>query len=239
MIGEGISEKTSNKTSKRIGKEKLICMIAAVLVCAAAAGTTVCAAAGPRRDGIRSCGVINYDNGTIVIDSADLIILAEGLDEIETSFKIGAAKALAQVGTHIRQDGSISYEEKQEIDPQKVAFVNYILGILRSQSVAFLAGRQASDINGPVYYKYEKNNLLEVTNSDTGMPVHIVPATADNLSVQTAAWVDGQCLAGNGSDNYYFYQKGFIEAYAAKVGASVEYFYDDTGKIESAKLVFP
>ena len=214
-------------------------MVATVLVCASAIGATVCAAGGHRRDEIRSRGTINYDNDTVVIDSADLIILADGMDDLETSFKTEAAKALAQIGTYVQQDGSISYEERQDIDPQKVAFGNYITGILRSQSVAFLANQQASDIKGPIYYKYEKNNLLEVTNSDTGMPVHIVPATADNLAKQTAAWVDGQCLAGNGFDNYYFYLKGFIEGYAAKMGATVEYQYDDTGKIESAKLVFP
>lgn len=219
--------------------KQIFYMIAAVLVCVSVIGTTVCAAAGHRRDGIRSRGTINYDNGTVVIDSADLITLADGMDELETSFKTGAAEALAQIGTYIQQDGSISYEDKQEIDPLKVAFGSYITGILRSQSVAFLADRQASDIKGQIYYKHEKNNLLEVTNIDTGMPVHIVPARADNLTEQTAAWVDGQCLAGNGSDNFYFYQKGFIEGYAAKMGAKVEYIYDDTGKMESAKLVFP
>lgn len=219
--------------------KQIFYMIAVVLVCVSVIGTTVCAAAGHRRDEIRSRGTINYDDGTVVIDSADLITLADRMDELETSFKPGAAEALAQIGTYIQQDGSISYEDKQEIDPLKVAFGSYITGILRSQSVAFLADRHASDIKGTIYYKYEKNNLLEVTNTDTGMPVHIVPAAADNMTEQTAAWVDGQCFAGNGSDNYYFYQKGFIEGYAAKMGAKVEYLYDDTGKIESAKLVFP
>lgn len=219
--------------------KRIFHMTATVLVCVSVIGTTVCAAGGHRRDEISSRGTIDYDNGTVVIDSADLTTLADEMDELETSFKTSAAKTLAQIGTYIQQDGGISYEEKQEIDPLKVAFGNYISGILRSQSIAFLADRQASDTKGPIYYKYEKNNLLEVTNVDTGMPVHIVPATADNLAVQTAAWVDGQCLAGNGFDNYYFYLKGFIEGYAAKMGATVEYQYDDTGKIESAKLVFP
>ena len=219
--------------------KRIFHMTAAVLVCVSVIGTTVCAAGGHRRDEISSRGTINYDNGKIIIDSADLIILADGIDELETSFKTGAAEALAQIGTYIQQDGSIGYEEKQEIDPRKVAFGDYITGILRSQSVEFLANQQASDTKGPLYYKYEKNNLLEVTNTDTGMPVYIAPASADNLTEQTAAWVDGRCFAGNGSDNYYFYQKGFIEGYAAKMGAKIEYLYDDSGKIESAKLVFP
>lgn len=232
-------KKIGKKSGNKIGNRVMICTFVMVLVCVTSAGTTVCAAGSHRRDGIKSRGTINYDNGRIVIDSADLITLADGMDEVETIFKTETAKALAQIGTYIRQDGGIGYEEKQEIDPQQVAFGNYINGILRSQSAAFLADRHASDINGPIYYKYEKNNLLEVTNVDTGKPVYIVPATADNLAVQTAAWVDGQCLAGNGFDNYYFYQKGFIEGYAAKIGATVEYQYDDTGRIESAKLVFP
>lgn len=214
-------------------------MIAAVLVCVSVIGTTVFAADGQRHDEISSRGAIDYDNGTVVIDSADLITLADGMDKIETSFKTDTAKALAQIGTYIRQDGSISHEDKQETDPLKETFGSYIKAILQSQSVEFLADRQASDNKGSIYYKYEKNNLLEVTNIDTGMPVYIVPAAADNMAMQTAAWVDGLCFAGNGSDNRYFYQKGFIEGYAAKTGAAVKYSYDDTGKIESAELVFP
>lgn len=214
-------------------------MAAAVLICAAAIGGTVCASDNHRREVIVSRGIINYDNGKVIIDSADLMTLADEMDGLEVSFKSGIADTLAQIGTYIQPDGSISHNNKADIDPQQIAFGDLAVGILQSQSVAHLARTQGRNEKGPVYYKFAANNLLEVTENDTGMPVWIVPATEDNLTTQTAAWTDGHCLMGNGSDNYYFYQKGFIEGYADKLGATVEYRYDDTGRIESAELIFP
>lgn len=214
-------------------------MGAAILVCTTAIGSTVCAAEVKRRDGIESRGIINYDNGKVVINSADLVTLADEMDKLELSFKGDVADALAKIGTYIQSDGSISHDVKADTDPQQIVFSNLTDAILQSQSVSYLANTQASDTNGLIYYKFAKNNILEVTGESTGMPVFIVPATEDNLTAQTAGWVDGRCLAGNGSDNYYFYQKGFIEGYAKKIGAAVEYQYDDSGKIESAAFVFP
>ena len=223
---------------RKTGKT-IFCTAAAVLICSAAAVGTVCASAGCRRDVIKSRGIINYDNGRVVINTDDLKILADETDHLETTYKIDIRDTLAKIGTYVNQDGSISYDDNADVDARQVTFGSIVKGILQSQSVTYLANVQASDTVGPVYYKYEKNHLLEVTRSDTGMPVFIVPATEDNLTAQTAAWIDGHCLAGNGSDNRYFYRKGFIEGYADRVGAKIEYQYDDTGKIESAKLIFP
>lgn len=220
-------------------KAFIIGMIAAVSICVITVGGTVYASAGDRRDGIESRGAINYDRGKVVIDSADFITLADEIDKLELSYKTDITDALAGIGTYIQQDGSAGHDAKANIDPQQVAFRNLESGILQSQSVDSLSGRQASDTGGVIYYKYASRNILEVTRSNTGMPVYIVPAQEDNLSAQTAAWVNGHSIVGNGSDNYYFYQKGFIEGYAARVGATVEYQYDNTGKIESARLVFP
>lgn len=210
-----------------------------ILVSAVLVSGTVHASDRHRRDSIHSRGAIDYDNGKIVINADDLVTLANEMDRLEETYKTGIADALAQIGTYIQQDGSLSHESRGDINPCGIKFGTFILGILQSQSVRHLADAQASDTKGPVYYKYETNNILEVTREDTGMPVYIMPATAHNLTAQTAAWVDGRCLDGNGSDNYYFYQKGFIEGYAARVGAEVIYHYDDTGKIESAELIFP
>lgn len=214
-------------------------MTAAVLVCAAAIGSTAYASGGQRRGAIGSRGRIIYDNDQVIMDSADLITLADEMDGIEAAFKSCIADALAQIETYVQPDGSISHNNKADIDPRRIAFGDLVAGILQSQSVAHLARTQGRNEKGLIYYKFATNNLLEVTENDTGMPVLIVPATEENLTTQTAAWTNGHCLIGNGSDNYYFYQKGFIEGYAEKMGASVEYRYDDTGRIESAELVFP
>ena len=224
---------------RNMDMKKLLRMGAAILVCTAAIGSTVCAADVNRRDGIESRGTVNYDNGKVVINSADLVTLAGKMDGLELSFKTDVPGALAKIKTYIQPDGSVSHDVKADFDPQHIAFGSLIDAILQSQSVSHLANTQASDGSGRIYYKFARNNILEVTGEDTGMPVLIVPATEDNLTAQTAGWVDGQCLVGNGSDNYYFYQKGFIEGYAGKLGAAVEYQYDDSGEIESAVFIFP
>ena len=219
--------------------KKVIYMMAAVLICVCSIGSTVYASSRHRRDEIASRGAINYDDGRVVIDAADLTTLADEMDQLETAYKDNITDALANIESYVQQDGSISHEDRTDIDAQQVAFRYLVGAVLQSQSVAHLADTQASDTKGPIYYKFAKNNILEVTGSDTGMPVYIAPATEDNLTAQTAAWVNGHSLTGTGSDNYYFYQKGFIEGYAAKRGATVEYRYDDSGKIKSARLVFP
>lgn len=214
-------------------------MIAAVVICVCSIGRSAYASSEHRRDEIASRGAINYDDDRVVIDAADLVTLADEMDKLEISYKDNITDALANIGSYVRQDGSISHESRTDINVRQVAFRCLVNAVLQSQSVAHLADTQASDTKGLIYYKSEKNNILEVTGSDTGMPVYIVPATEDNLTAQTAAWVNGRSLTGTGSDNHYFYQKGFIEGYAAKVGATVEYSYDDSGKIQSARLIYP
>ncbi len=212
---------------------------AAILLCIGMAGGTARASEGSRRQRLISRGAVSYGGGRVVIDAADLAMLADETDRLELSFKTDLFQALAQIGTYIRTDGGLSHDARTEEDPTQIAFRDLVNGIRQSQSLAHLADTQASGGAGPLFYKFETNNLLETTGDDTGMPVYIRPATEDNLSAGTAAWAEGRCLVGNGSDNYYFYQKGFIEGYAAKVGARVEYRYDETGRMESARLVFP
>lgn len=203
-------------------------------------GSTVSAYENRRRDAIQSQGIIDYDNGKVFIDTADLILLAEQMDDLEISFKKELADGLAQIGTYIQEDGSIDHDNKwEDVDPQQITYRALTTGILKSQSVAHLADRQGSDEKGSIYYVREPNNILEVTNDNTEMPVFISAATEDNLTSKTAAWVDGQCLVGTGADNFYFYQKGYIEGYAEKNGGTVEYTYDETGRMESAKIILP
>ena len=239
QVSERGEEKYMRNSDKSKGNRRLLCTAVVILVSAVLVSGTVYASERHRRDSVHSRGTIDYDNGKVVINGGDLVTLANEMDELEETYKAGIADALAQIGTYVQQDGSVNHESMGDIDPCGIKFGTFILGILQSQSVQHLKDIQASDTKGPVYYKYETNNILEVTREDTGMPVYIMPATAHNLTAQTAAWVDGRCLDGNGFDNYYFYQKGFIEGYAARVGAEVIYHYDDTGKIESAELIYP
>lgn len=214
--------------------------VLAVCCCTVFIGSTVSASASRRQNTIQSQGIIDYDNGRVLIDTADLVQLAELMDDLEISFKEQLVDGLAQIGTYIQEDGSIDHDNmSDDIDPQQIAYSDLTTGILKSQSVAHLAGIQASDEKGSLCYAREPNNILEVTHDNTEMSVFITAATEDNLTSKTAAWVDGQCLVGTGADNYYFYQKGYIEGYAEKIGGTVEYTYDETGRMESAKIILP
>lgn len=202
-------------------------------------GSTAVASAEQRRNSIQSKGIIDYENGKVIIDSSDLTGLADQIDELEISYKKALTDSLAQIGSYVRADGSIEHDNEEDINSQQIRYRDLTAGILQSQSVDYLSNTQATDSTGYIYYAREKNNILEVTDEDTGMPVYIMPGMEDNLTTDTAAWIDGKCIVGTGADAYYFYQKGYIEGYAAKVGATVEYIYDDTGKVSSAKLIFP
>lgn len=221
-------------------KKKVFWMMILVMICIVSIDCTVSASASQRRSTIQSRGIINYANGRVVIDASDLSNLADQTDELEISYKTDVADSLAQIGTYLQQDGSIDHNNRNDgINPQQIRYRDFTTGILKSQSVEHLAGIQASDTKALVYYAREINNILEVTNNDTKMPVFITSATEDNLTADTAAWIDGKSIIGNGADNYYFYQKGFIEGYATKVGATVEYIYDDTGRVAYAQLILP
>ena len=157
-------------SDKSKGNRRLLCTAVVILVSAVLVSGTVYASERHRRDSVRSRGTIDYDNGKVVINGGDLVTLANEMDELEETYKTGIADALAQIGTYVQQDGSVNHESMGDIDPCGIKFCTFILGILQSQSVQHLKDIQASDTKGPVYYKYETNNILEVTREDTGMP---------------------------------------------------------------------
>lgn len=138
-----------------------------------------------RKENIRSKGVVNYENGAVVIDSSDFIRLADRLDGLDAAYRNSTAKtmgALNQIGTYFRADGSVTHVPEEADSGESAMELSYHKiseGILQSQSVAHLAERK------------------------------IGAAVADNLSRGTAAWVDGALVIGNGADNDAFYNKGY------------------------------
>lgn len=62
---------------------------------------------------------------------------------------------------------------------------------------------------------YTNTHDTEDTSDDT--EEDLVAATADNLSLGTAAWVDGQYIVGNGADNNSYYAQGKANATVNKV----------------------
>lgn len=196
---------------------------------------TASAVGSDRKDFIRSKGIIDYGNGTVVIDSADLTYLANEIDDLEYEYKTNTASALSMIGTYFKTDGSAVHNRTEEtIDPENAASLSFdslYEGILGSQSVAHLEGSQAEDADGELLYfetseDAENRNLTRTTKEVNDFPVYIQRAEKGNLSAGTAAWVNGSLIVGNGADNEAFYAKGYADG-VASIGdnVSVEYTY--------------
>lgn len=138
-----------------------------------------------RKSRLNSKGIIDYANGTVVIDSSDFGYLADEIDMLESAYKANMVSALHAMGTSFLADGSISHETANEGIPEegavRLSFDTIISGILQSQSVDHLAEQG------------------------------IAGAVEDNLSKGTAAWVNGNLIIGSGADNDAYYKQGFID----------------------------
>ena len=131
-----------------------------------------------RRDNLRSKGIINYKNGTAILDSSDLILLADEIDDLESEYKANTVEALYDINTYFKIDSSVTHDQGEALSStyaNNLSLDGICNGILRSQSVEH----------------------LEAT-----------PIIADNLTAGTAAWVNGTCIIGNGADNERAYKKG-------------------------------
>ena len=178
----------------------------------------------PRGDKIQSRGKINFEEGKVTLDSADLIYLAEALDGLEKTYKVTTVNALNRIGTYFRKDGTWtdnpeSNEVKTEEEMISLAFGDITKGILLSQSVESLSATQAVDKEGMAVFYLDEDaantgNLARITTEDTGYPVLYQSVTADNLTAGTAAWVNGALVKGNGSDNREHYEQGYRTGYA-------------------------
>lgn len=139
-----------------------------------------------RKDAISSKGIINYADGTVVMDSSDFIQLADWMDGLDAAYEnstADAVNALSRIGTYFMADGSVTHEPEKAANSDgnamKLPYSKMIEGILQSQSVAYL--------------------------TEQG----IAAAASGNLSRGTAAWVDGNLLIGNGEDNDTWYKDGY------------------------------
>ena len=211
--------------------------IAISLLCVCIAGGSVLAGDGVynRRGSITSKGVINYADNTVVLDSSDLIYLADEIDKLERSYKSSTMEALNRIGTfYASTDGRISHAQEDNYVSLDMAaelkFSDLYHGIVKSQSVDHLSNVQAKDADGnPLYYADqnagENNDLIAVTKDANDYPLFIHPAGAGNLTAGTAAWVDGKLIIGTGADNTAYYNLGWADGYASNVpnGARIEY----------------
>lgn len=145
------------------------------------------------KNALNSKGIIDYDDGKVVFDSADLIKLADGIDNLNSGYKYEAVSALNTIHTYLKEDGTVAHEQNDEtVSPEnadKLSFSQICTGILKSQSVEHLADQ------------------------------NILPASEENLSEGSAAWVDGVLLIGSGEDNKNAYEQGYEDGMAQGGGA--------------------
>lgn len=163
-------------------------MIGATAVVSANGGTLV------DKDSFASKGKIQVkENETdpdpaIVIDSADLVTLANATNELNTQFTDSLAAAVNNIGSVPKTD--------------RVAE-----GAQFSDILSAITNSQAIDSSESVYV-LPNGTVTDDSTAEGVVETQIAGATAENLTAGTAAWVDGQYIVGTGADNNSYYDLG-------------------------------
>lgn len=199
-----------NKSLFGSKKAKTICALMTVIILTGIIGMTSKAQTERRASNIRSKGIFDYDNGTVVVDASDLTYLADEIDLLEETYKKETVKALNKMSTYFMMDDSTTHDpDESNLDPESsviLPFGSIIDGILASQSI-------------PTEKTYT-GILPGEENETTG---NVSAATEENLSLGTAAWVDGEMIIGTGGDNNTYYNQGYAEGLAENVHGEISY----------------
>lgn len=137
-------------------------------------GIPVTASADIWTDEIDSHGVINYDNGKMLLNAVDFAALADRTYALADAYTVLMCRALNGIGTYFDAGGNVNHEAQTGN--------SIVLGI--GQIAEGI--RQSQSIDNPAFSS----------------------VTAENLTAGTAAWVNGQCIIGNGADNENSYRRG-------------------------------
>ena len=133
----------------------------------------------------------------IVIDSADLVTLANATNELNTQFTDSLAAAVNNIGSVPKTD--------------RVA-----AGAQFSDILSAITNSQAIDSSESVYV-LPNGTVTDDSTAEGVVETQITGATEANLTAGTAAWVDGQYIVGTGSDNNSYYAQGKANATVNKV----------------------
>ena len=189
-------------------------IITALLVFVFAGMTAITVAAQPdkRAANIKSRGVFDYQHGTALIDASDLTYLANEIDLLEDTYKKETVDALNQVGTYFKSDGTTTIDPAegtlQAEDANVLEYRTIKEALINSQAIPALpfSGERPGETD-------------PVSGTITG-------ATAENISLGAAAWVDGKLIIGNGGDNISYYNKGYTDGYSKTMqNVTVQYIY--------------
>lgn len=167
---------------------------------------------------LQSGGKVVYQEGgnSVILDSQDLYRIADRLD----LFKVGIANQLASMGTYLTKGDGVALQTNDglkvthitptaeySVDPLSVDFNALLEGVAASQSIPADSAAYGYDA-GTGLYQTKEGVLTTAEDEAACGAVQIRPATAENLSAGTAAWVDGHLLLGTGADNKNYYEKG-------------------------------
>lgn len=88
-----------------------------------------------RKEKVKSSGIIDYAGGTVILDSTDLIYLADEIDELEALYKREILNALNEIHTYYEDYEKIVHEENITAYPALLSLEQLKDGILNSQTV--------------------------------------------------------------------------------------------------------
>ena len=185
-------------------------MVGATAVVSANGGTLV------DLQSIKSIGKIQVkENETdpdpaIVIDSADLVTLANATNELNNQYTNALADAVNNIGSVPKTD--------------RVA-----AGAQFSDLLSAITNSQAIDSSESVYV-LPNGTVTDDSTAEGVVETQITGATEANLSAGTAAWVDGQLIVGTGADNNSYYAKGGGKSVSAKYNISESFIVSYNNK---------
>ena len=182
---------------------------------------------------ISSSGSISTDNGTVVYYSTDIDYLGREADALYGETDYSAFDLTAASGTV-----TVSGSRRNLLDSHGIISYDQDKVIVNANDLLDLANRIDSlddyyasavyralntigtylDRDGVVYHTPRSADSLVLTGfeqladgilqSQSITHLESSPVTSDNITAGAAAWVNGQCIVGNGADNDRAYQRG-------------------------------
>ena len=116
------------------------------ILSSASADVTVLASADMRRRLLNSHGVINYDNGKVTANAANLFALADETDVLGDTYATAICRALNEIGTYYDADGNVNHTA-QTAETIVLGCKQLEEGILQSQSVEHLSAAPVTEAN--------------------------------------------------------------------------------------------
>ena len=176
-------------------KKFLIFSLTIILAGLISASITATARTEKRSANIKSKGIIDFENGAAVIDFSDLNYLADEIDLLEDTYKSETVNALSQVSMYFNMDGSTTHDQNESNlaleNADILPFKAITDGIINSQSIPT-----------------ERTYTGTLPGESVETSGNISAASAENMTLGTAAWVDGELIVGTGADNNSYYSQG-------------------------------